>query len=81
MDVSPEIFDVGKTIEFNVSQVSDKVLKSTKSKCSVCNSGDVRAEGKPTPMILYTREGVKIIKHQYMRCNFRAGTGSSRVEC
>ena len=81
MDVSPEIFDVGKTIEFNASQVSDKVLKSTKSKCSVCNSGDVRAEGKPTPMILYTREGVKIIKHQYMRCNFRAGTGSRRVEC
>ena len=81
MDGSPEIFNVGKTIEFDGSQVSDKILKSTKTKCSVCKSGDIRAERNPTPMILYTREGVKIIQHQYMRCNFRAGTSDRRVEC
>ena len=81
MDGSNEIFDVGKTIEFNANQISDKILKSTKTICSVCKSGDIRPERKPTPMILYTLEGVKIIKHQYMRCNFRAGTGDRRVEC
>ena len=38
MDGSNEIFDVGKTIEFNANQISDKILKSTKTNCSVCKS-------------------------------------------
>ena len=67
MDTTPEIFDVGKSIEFDANQIGDKVLKSTKTKCSVRKIGDLRPEKKPTAMILYTREGVKIIQHQHMR--------------
>ena len=80
-DKCREIFETETNVEFDESQVNDQILKTTKIKCSICNFGDLRADGKPTPMILYTREGVKIIQHQYMRCNFRAGTGNRKVVC
>ena len=67
MDTTPEIFDVGKSIEFDANQIGDKVLKSTKTKSSVCKFRDLKPEKKLTTMILYTREGVKIIQHQHMR--------------
>ena len=52
-----EIFETGDKVEFDESQIKDQILKSTKDKCSVCKFGDLKPHGKPTPLIVYTREG------------------------
>ena len=32
-------------------------------------------------MIVYGRDGPRVVAHQYMRCNYRVGTGERKVEC
>ena len=76
-----ELVDTDENIEFGEHQIKDEALRSTKRMCSVCKFGELRPSGKPTPLIVYTRDGVRIMKHQYMRCNFRAGSGNQKVDC
>ena len=77
-----DIFETDTKIEFAEDQITkETALISTKGKCSVCKLGELRSERKPTAMIVYSREGVRIVPHQYMRCNFRAGTGERKVTC
>ena len=67
--MEPDIFEKRINVAFNEDQiVKENVLQSTKMKCSICKIGDNRPDGKPTPMIVYGREGVKVLQHQYMRC-------------
>ena len=51
------------------------LLESKKTKCAMCKVGDLRTEGSPTVVILYTRNGVTLSRSQYKRCNFRNGPG------
>ena len=55
------------------------VIRSSKSKCTICKTGDLVPEGEPTVMIIYTRNGIENLKHQYVRCNNRSGGGSCRA--
>ena len=76
------LFEIDSKLEFESDQISNEfVIKTTKVKCSVCKLGDLRPDGKQTPMIIYGREGVRILPHQYMRCNYRVGTGDRKVSC
>ena len=47
----------------------------------MCGIGSLIPEGTATQMVVYCRDGVKILPHQYTRCNYRAGTGNNRVSC
>jgi hypothetical protein len=74
--MEPDIFEKESKRDFAKDEISnEKVLRSTKLRCSICKIGDLRPYGKPTQMIVYGRDGVEILPHQYMRCNYRAGTG------
>ena len=76
------LFEIDSKLEFESDQISNEfVIKTTKVKCSVCKLGDLRPDGKQTLMIIYGREGVRILPHQYMRCNYRVGTGDRKVSC
>ena len=81
--MDPDIFESSDPkIEFAENQIEkSKVLMSTKLKCSICKFGDLRPDGKLTSMIVYGRDGVSILPHQYLRCNYRVGTGERKVEC
>jgi hypothetical protein len=80
--MEPDIFNKRIDVAFSEDQIlKENVLKTTKIKCSICKIGDIRADGKPTPMIVYGREGVQVLPHQYMRCNYRVGTGDRKVSC
>ena len=80
--MEPDLFGTGFKIQFSEDQIlNEAVLKTTKLKCSICKIGDLRPDGKQTPMIVYGREGVRILPHQYMRCNHRVGTGDRKVSC
>ena len=77
-----EIFDNEAKIEFVESQVkTTEKIQSNNSKCRVCKFGDLRPDGKLTSMIVYGRDGPRVVAHQYMRCNYRVGTGERKVEC
>ena len=80
--IEPDIFENESKRAFDEGEISkERVLKSTKLKCSICKIGDLRPDGKQTQMIVYGRDGVHIIPHQYKRCNYRAGTGDMKVSC
>ena len=66
---------------FEDDQVNQEVIKTTKLRCSICNVGDLKPEEKPTPIVVYGRDGAKVHPHQYTRCRFRVGTGSMKVAC
>ena len=66
---------------FSDDQLDCRILKTTKSKCSICKVGDLKPERSPTQMVVYGRTGVRIHNHQYTRCNFRVGTGLSKTSC
>ena len=52
------------------------VFESKRTKCAMCKVGDLRKEGNPTVVILYTRSGVVLSRSQFKRCNFRNGPGA-----
>ena len=41
----------------------------------MCKVEDLRKDGIPTVVILYTRSGVVLYRSQFKRCNFRNGPG------
>lgn len=62
----------GESYQFNDDQVKDiKVYESIKTSCSVCNVGTLNKEGNPVTVVVYGRNGVFLVKHQYKRCNFK----------
>ena len=80
-DQNVEIFEKETKLEFENNQVVNNVLKTTKLQCSICKVGDLKPEGKPTPIVVYGRDGANVHPHQYTRCRFRAGTGHMKVAC
>ena len=62
-------------------EATGDLLTCRYSKCTVCGVGDLRPDGKPTPMIVYGRNGPKVHPYQYVRCNFRAGQRNHQVSC
>ena len=76
-----DIFEKETKLVFDDNQVASEVLKTSRDKCSICKIGDLKPEGKPTPMVVYGRNGAKVHPHQYTRCRFRAGTGDRKVVC
>ena len=76
-----EIFENEKKLTFENNQVVNNVIKTTKLQCSICKVGDLKPEGKPTPIVVYGRDGATVHPHQYTRCRFRAGTGHMKVAC
>ena len=76
------LFENYTKIEFADDQIDKSdIIESTKLKCSVCKFGDLRPDGKPTSMVVYGRDGARVLPHQYKRCNYRVGTGDRKVEC
>ena len=67
---SGDIFENDTKVQFDNNQVTNEILQSTKEKCTICMIGDLRPDGKPTPMVVYGRDGAKVHPHQYKRCNF-----------
>ena len=63
--------------DWEMSEIKDEevsVLKNKRSKCAVCGIGDLRPvleEKGRQKMIVYTRNGMKKVTHQVMRCNNR----------
>ena len=52
--IEPDIFENESKRAFDEGEISkERVLKSTKLKCSICKIGDLRPDGKQTQMIVY----------------------------
>ena len=64
-----ELFEKGAELVFENNQVENEILKTNKDKCTVCTIGDLKSEGKPTPMVVYGRNGAKVHPHQYIKFN------------
>ena len=46
-----DIFEKETKLVFDDNQVANEVLKTSRDKCSICKIGDLKPEGKPTPMV------------------------------
>ena len=65
-DVEDDIFT------FDEKQMSESVvLRSSKEICNLCNVGHLKPDGPRTQIVVYGRDGPKLVYHQPLRCNFR----------
>ena len=58
---------------------NEDIIESKKEVCTLCKVGEIKREGDPTPMTVYTKDGVRIIRHYYKRCNFQAKNAECRA--
>ena len=73
-----DIFEKETKLVFDDNQVANEVLKTSRDKCSICKIGDLKPEGKPTPMVVYGRNGAKVHPHQYTRYGSGQALGTGR---
>ena len=59
-----EIFDNQECFNLKDEKFdTSEVLQTNKIRCSICNVGELKEDGKPTKMVVYGRNGANIIPH------------------
>ena len=72
VDIFPDDHDKEETINLEAIAYSEEVLKTNKKKCVVCGVGDVvEVPNQKSDILIFGKQGIKKVKHEESRCNFR----------
>ena len=72
VDIFQDDEDKENIINLEAICYSDEVLKTDKKKCVVCGVGDVmKVPNKNYDMLVFGRQGLRKVKQEEYRCNFR----------
>ena len=78
VNIFPEDDDSDESVSFEKYPDTNEVLKTSKTKCEICGVGDI-VKHRSKLILVYGRNGIKKVKHEEFRCNFRNQDVSCRA--